>query len=187
MGIIKSDRAQIKRALASKNRIKDKIKQLETSIGSYKFDDIGIPEESLALYISVNPRDLHKAGLKMLKEISNKLYNNDMINPYTLSLNCVQTTASKRKYFDVDVDNKGGFNAYKKAINEIKEIIGDNFESIITRGGIHILINIQNNLPENWYPKIKNLTCEEFDIMMNGDGLTPIPGCRQGDFSPIIL
>jgi hypothetical protein len=42
-----------------------------------------------------------------MREISDKLIRNDnAINPHTLSLNIIQTTTSRKIFFDLDIDFK---------------------------------------------------------------------------------
>ncbi|NHN24560.1 hypothetical protein FIA58_002630 [Flavobacterium jejuense] len=41
------------------------------------------------------------------------------------------------------------------------------------------------NYIKNWYQNVVQLTCDEYEVTMNGDNVLPIVGCIQGrDFSP---
>lgn len=68
---IKTDKAQCRRFTSTKERIFNKIKQLEVEVGSYLIKDIEIPQEALALYVSVNPRDLLAATKNSLIKLVN--------------------------------------------------------------------------------------------------------------------
>ncbi len=70
---IKTDKAQVKRFLANKNDLFNKIRQLEVPLDAYVLGDITIPQESLALYISVNPRDLERGTRQSLIKFANLL------------------------------------------------------------------------------------------------------------------
>jgi hypothetical protein len=71
-----SDKQQLKSFTSSKLRLLNKIKQLETKVGTYTnrdrytLKDVSIPQEALSFYISINPRDMIKATKASLKEFA---------------------------------------------------------------------------------------------------------------------
>jgi hypothetical protein len=192
---LKSDKAQLKRFTATKERLFHKISQLELPIGRYESGGSIIYQDNLALYITPNPRDLHKASLLLLREISDKLIRNDnAINPHALALNIIQTTTSRKMFFDLDIDFKTG--NHKKAVEKFRKnmegcINPDCLNLIKTNGGLHCLIKVEDIRKEyqkNWYHKVSELNCNEYEVTMNGDNVLPVPGCMQGiDFSPYFL
>ncbi|MCS3529570.1 hypothetical protein [Chryseobacterium sp. JUb7] len=192
---LKADKAQLKRFTSTKDRLLQKIRQLELPLGLYESGNTIISQDNLAIYISPNPRDLHKSSLFLLKEISEKLIKNDhAINPHALALNIIQTTTSRKIFFDLDIDFR--IDNHQKAIEKFKSDISDCVNSdcltfIKTNGGLHCLINVSNIKKEHqksWYSKILQLTCNEYEVTMNGDNVLPIVGCIQGiDFSPYFL
>lgn len=192
---LKSDKAQLKRFTSTKERLLQKIKQLELPLGLYQSETTEVPQDNLAIYITPNPRDLHNASLHLMKEISEKLIRNDnAINPHTLALNMIQTTTSRKIFFDLDIDFR--IENHKEAIEKFRADIADCLNSdsltfIKTNGGLHCLIKLDNIHKEHqkrWYQKVSQLTCKEYEITMNGDNVLPIPGCIQGiDFSPYFL
>lgn len=192
---LKADKAQLKRFTSTKERLLQKIKQLELPLGLYESGNLKISQDNLAIYITPNPRDLHKSSLILMKEISEKLIKNDnAINPNTLALNTIQTTTSRKIFFDLDIDFR--IEDHQKAIGKFRTDIAscinyDCLTFIKTNGGLHCLINVQNietAHQKSWHQKVSQLTCNEYEVTMNGDNVLPIVGCIQGiDFSPYFL
>jgi len=186
---LKSDKSILKRGTSDKERLISKLRKLEVEMGSYEMDGVSVNQESLALYITPNPRDMHKAGLKTINELTKFLIDGRVIyNPQSVALNMIQVTGVK-KYFDVDIDctEKIGMTTL---LNWLTNQI--NFEAfwdsiIRTRGGFHVLIDLEKISPEykkTWYNNMTHNKSEFFTVTMNSDGLTPCPGCVQSDFVP---
>jgi len=172
-----NDKAQLKRFVSDKERLFNKIKQLECEIGYYKFNDVVVPQESLALYINPNPRNMLKATFSMIKKsidlIESQAQN---YNIHGLAMSCIQRSKSKSHFCDFDIDDKS------LDIFKMKDILPDNTYQILeTRGGYHILVNTRI-APKNikWHQKIREI----FKVDNIGDQLLPVVGCVQGDFEP---
>ena len=175
--LIKADKACIKRTIAHKRDIVSKLKQLETPIGSYQVDGVDVPEESLAVYISVNPRDLNKAGFKTIRAIMTDIENGNVVNPYKISLNEIQKSGTGI-YNIFDIDEKIDLTNLKSMI---ESILGDSEYRIIeTRGGYHLIVKNTKELTRNWYPQILKIT----KIDQKGDLMSPLCGTIQGGFIP---
>lgn len=190
--LIKSDKQALKRFTSSKSMLFTKIKQLETRFGNYFLDGNIIPQEALALYIMPNPRDLHLAGKNLLVTLANlitKEYSG--WNPQKEAMNEIQKTSSNRRFIDFDYDTKLDESQFVKNYlveeSEIKFKINHNALHIIkTRGGFHVLVEINKVAPEfkkSWYQSLSTFS----DVQ--GDCLLPVPGCVQGplDFMPYII
>jgi len=193
---LKADKGQLKRFTASKEQAYNKIKKLEVELGSYEVDGVKVNQDSLVLYVTVNPRDMHKAGLKTAKELVSMVADGRTIyNPQSVALNQIQVTGVK-KYFDIDLDLKEGqelsnLNLWNVILdNDLinSTAIKDNI--IKTRGGYHILVEldkISESYKKKWFNNFSQLKDERFTIMMNGDNMTPVPGCVQSDFIPYLI
>lgn len=178
---LKSDKQQLKRLTSNKEFLFDKIKQMECEIGSYKQKGLPIPQEALALYITLNPRNYEVAAresaIDLVRLITNE-YNG--YNPHQVVLTNIQKACGTKKYFDIDFDNVE-IDAVKSVIEE--SINNDSLTYLKTRGGFHLLIEldkIKNEYKKSWY---KNITSIE-SVDVRGDNLIPVPGCFQGMFIP---
>lgn len=187
---LKSDKSQLKRFTCRKEDILSKLKKLEVELGLYTSGGIPINQNSLAVYITPNPRDMHRAGLKTAKEIITMVERGDKIyNPQAIALNQIQVSGD-RKFFDVDVDFLPGRGcSLERLLTDLQGNInpGAIFGVVVTRGGFHVLVSLEHISDEykkSWYNKISNMSCENYEVTMNGDNMMPIPGCVQSDFVP---
>lgn len=178
---MKSDKGQLKRFLTNKERMYNKIEQLETKLGTYKLFGEEVEENSLALYINPNPRDLHKASYNGILELTKLLRDQKRsYNPHAEMLSCIQRSVGNKVYLDFDIDYKP-FDP-----SSLKPFINMDCVTILeTRGGYHILVEvkkIENEYKSKFYEGIKSLNVDQV-----GDQLIPIPGCTQGGFVPKFL
>lgn len=185
--IMTNDKTQLKRFTSDKKRLALKIRQLELPFGTYKLKEIDAPQESLALYISLNPRSMKKATEMMGKKCWD-LINNQNYNLHSEALNCIQKSKSRTCYVDFDIDEKE-VDLDKDWLNEV---VGENNYVIVeTRGGYHLLIEPEKATEfrqkkfqdKNWYQKIQ----EKYPVDQSGDQLIPVVGAFQGGFVPRFL
>ncbi|KIX20273.1 hypothetical protein SY27_14170 [Flavobacterium sp. 316] len=192
---LKADKGQLKRVTSTKERIIDKIRQLQIEEGAYFSDGVAVCQENLAVYITPNPRDLYLAGLKTIKDITDKVMKSDLqYNPQSVALNAIQTTTSRKLFFDLDIDfNTNDFETnIAKFKTDICNVLNrDCLTFVRTNGGLHCLINLQDihsDYIKNWYQNVVKLACDEYEVTMNGDNVLPVVGCVQGkDFSPYFI
>lgn len=192
---LKSDKAQLKRCVASKDMIIKKIKQMEIPVGCYDIDGLVINQESLVVYISANPRDMHKAGIETALALTRKGLHGEIIkNPQAETLSQIQVHG-KKIYFNVDLDIIEG---QKLSEDRLREWLSNciNLEActiVRTRGGYHILIKLDDidDQHKRWYNFFKlgdYKIVDRFTVdLSNGDGMLPIPGCVQAEFIPRML
>ncbi len=183
---IASDKGQMKRFTATKHNLIKKIIQLECEVGSYYVKSTPAPQESLALYMNINPRSMDKAGKGMIKhlaELITKPYGGWNIQAEAMSE--IQKAKSRNIYFDLDFDNV----EYKDIHAEIEgyDLINlDACNFLKTRGGFHLLVKtdkIDPKYAKTWYNGITALP----GIDVKGDMMIPVPGCTQGEFVPYFI
>src|SRR5690606_8781165 len=190
---LKSDKCQLKRGVTTKERMIRDFKKLEVEVGSYEIDGININQDSLCLYMTPNPRDMHKAGLKTIKELVNFVAEERTIyNPHAIALNQILVSGVKY-FFDIDIDVKEGKNLSIEGLEVwMKEKVNPQaiWNVVKTRGGYHILIELKKVSAEfknSWYNNFSKGSNDIFDVTMSGDNLLPAPGCVQSNFSPRLV
>ena len=184
---IKSDKAQLKRFVSDKERMFQKIKQLEVEIGCYKQKQVTVPELALALYITPNPRDMYKATINTMVKLAKSIRDQNIsMNPHQEAMSEIQKSKSRTCWIDFDIDTKGASPDYPHYLKEqIYNKVGKEAEVkfLETRGGYHILVN-PDTVPlahkSYFYQQIKEMAfCDQ-----SGDNMIPVPGCTQGGFIP---
>lgn len=178
---LKADKAQLRQFTTNKENIFDKLKQLEVELGAYKAGGKIVSQETLAVYINPNPRDLIKAtkhSLIKFAELITRDYN--VHNPHQEVMSEIQKACSRKIFFDLDFDNV----SLESTMEEVQKFINQECIKILkTRGGFHLLIELSKldrTYEKTWYKNISSI--EGCDI--KGDNLIPIVGCTQGGFIP---
>lgn len=184
---VKTDKAQLKRFTSDKERLFDKIKQLECEFGSYVQKGSVIPQEALALYINPNPRDMEKAAKASVKKLLDLIlmpYNG--YNPHQEVMSEIQRSKSKSDWIDFDFDLEIVYDA-DIPTKRFDAVLGSCAYRILrTRGGFHLLVDpnaIAPGMRKHWYKDISNMP----NVDVRGDNMIPVPGCVQGNFSPYFI
>lgn len=177
---LKADKCQLKRFTSAKDRIKEKIRQLEISFGLYRSENEPVPQEALSLYITPNPRCFEKAAkesLVRMAELITKPYSG--YNPQQEALSAIHRSCSRKIWLDFDFDVPDGFNPDVLLNHLNKECL----TLIKTRGGFHALVQvskIEAKYKTTWYQGLTSI--DGLDV--RGDSIIPVPGCCQGGFTP---
>ncbi len=179
-----NEEAQLKRFVSNKERLLDKIRQLEIPLGYWKLKSGEAPQNSLALYISLNPRSLRKAT-RMMGRHCWDLMQSEKFNIHAEALSCIQKSKARTCYIDFDIDDKSAPLDEKWLDAEVGV---DNYSIVETRGGYHLLIDPEkatgfrkkNYSDKKWYQAVQ----KKFPIDKSGDQLIPVVGTFQGGFVP---
>jgi hypothetical protein len=179
---IKSDKAQLKRFVSDKERMFQKIKQLEVPLGWYMQKDLVVPQEALAVYITPNPRHLWRATMNSAVKLVECIRDQNVtVDPHQEVLSEIQRTKSRTCWIDFDIDETDE-EKMKVNIEEIKGYVNpEAVKWLKTRGGYHVLVN-----PDLVWPEFKKTFYRNMAKFADqtGDNMIPIPGCTQGMFVP---
>ena len=192
-----SDKCQLKRCVASKDRIIQKLKQMEIPIGAYTFqgkegeEEVVVRQQSLVVYISANPRDMNKSAGALVKKLVGQIVDDVPIkNPQAEALSQIQTHG-KKIYFNVDIDFNGEYEIPERIIKIwLRGKVNEQaYRLVRTRGGYHLLVKLDKldrSYRATWHRSLQDVEELPMDIdLKNGDGMLPIPGCVQSDFTPL--
>ena len=177
---VSSDKVQLKRFTSTKERLLSKIQQLECPLDSYLQKTIIVPQEALALYISINPRDLWKATQSSLLHFAKMCTTNAYTaNPQAEAMSEIQRSVGKKYYTIADLDSKD-----RVKLGEVLNHVNvDACKVLETRGGYHIIIDpkkVHHSFQHTWYKNIESHP----DIDQIGDMMIPVPGTYQGGWTP---
>lgn len=179
------DSGQLARVASRKSDLKEKIRRLECPIGSFSRDGIVAPQNSLAVYIGLNPRSFIQANKRLLIELATRIASGDLsFNPISAATTEIHKAISRKFFVDFDYDLVDPADYLPK----IKEILPVGAYKVLkTRGGFHLIVELakMNNPPQkNWHKLLSSLpNCD----VRGSKNLTPVPGCTQGGFVPFFL
>lgn len=184
---IKSDKAQLKRFVTDKERMFQKIKQLEIKDGWYMQKQTPVPQQALALYITPNPREMFKAAVNTMVKIANSIRDQNLLmNVHQEAMSEIQRTKSRTCWIDFDIDFPDDIGDHDVHIDNLSEqIFGyineDAVKFLKTRGGLHCLVDptkVDQEFKNSFYQNLTKLSDQ------TGDNMIPVPGCTQGDYIP---
>ena len=126
----------------NKERLIEKLKQLEIPLGLYKQDENPIPNHAIACYITANPRCNKKAlQLMMKKGLDLMIANDNRFNLHQEAMSCVQKSKSYTFVLDFDIDIDKDLFKELDIENKVLQYVNEEAISWLeTRGGFHLLI-----------------------------------------------
>ena len=152
-----------------------------------------IPEGAISLYMSINPRCAIKGAKELMNELTRDCFlPSSSETPFVGNLvsrakTKVQKNVSRKLIADIDIDVKD-----ETILNRFRDLVSlwdSEVCAIETRGGYHVLCDIQKMSRENpkWFVDIKKYADEFRDkdgkelVEFKTDTLSPIPGTLQGN------
>jgi hypothetical protein len=154
------------------------------------------PEQSIALYTSINSRNYIKATQELTKEIIEKIFENNM--NMCSKIDCIYKSNLQKycdkEYITIDVDLPIINEDFVKDREQFMKIylklsiILSIYCIIETRGGYHIIIK-KTELTGQTGKYIYNDLKKEFPVIdkLDNDMFSPIPGTYQGGFKVKLL
>lgn len=173
----------VKKTSSSKDKLFQKIKQLECPIGTYTIGNSNsiVPQEALALYMYLNPRSYKKTYKDISHYITSMFFGDiPIVNPMHLSASKLQSNKSKSNFVMFDLDRKDNIEEVYKFVNK------EGLFLIETKGGYHIGLIMDKIHKEFKNTCVKNILQIE-GIDKTGDFCTPVPGTYQGGFTPKLI
>lgn len=185
IGTFNSDKHHCKRFTTSPERLVEKLRQCECPLGSYVVKGgLAVPQEAIASYITVNPRDHVKATRHALVKFAELIAaGSTHHNPHQEAMTAIHKSVGTKYYLDVDFDGVS-FDESWKAIEACINL--EAVEILNTRGGFHALIDLERVDPsrvKTWYKKLMELP----GVDIRGDNMIPIPGTYQGGHTPTLF
>lgn len=171
------------RKTAKKKNLINIIQRFEVPLGSYYLKDTPVSQESLALYININPRCMKKATFSLMRDLVTKVEQGGRYSPESLAMTNIHKSKAKSRFvmFDIDEVKK---EEIPGIIDRTAEIVDrEAISTVETNSGCHVLVKLEKvTTSGNWFQKIK----KELDADQCADIMTPVPGCYQGGFTPVL-
>jgi len=177
------------------------IKRYECNDGAYtNKEGIEYPNDAMIVYMNFNPCNIIKAYeefiMKSTQNMMNLALGKGSDPKYFKRINHALMTAmhhsrGTKHYVDIDIDYKPGMKITSKGklvLEQILSVLKQNnvkFFVIDTHGGYHVLM-FTETIRFNYANEMKNILLDNSDIlddiMPNGQGMIPLPGCSQADY-----
>lgn len=161
------------RKLVQLDRVVEEIHQA-TPLRGFYFKGKLVPHDSLAVYITPEPRDLERAGKEICAAFVLKSEGTTVFNLSSMFLSECQKHASQKRVLDIDIDDKSKYLAVRKVLdaNEIQPKF-----TLESRGGYHLLCY---DLSRKNQKLVHDTSQEVGDIDLLRNSMVPLPGTLQG-------
>lgn len=176
-GELQSGQQSLSRFICKKERIKEKIRQLEIPLGRYVNRQVELPQECLCLYVCPNPRCHEKAAKQLLKVLADKITKKyEYYNTYQLAMTELHRACSRKVFIDFDFDDLDFEQLREKILTYVNPSA---ITGVKTRGGFHLLLRldkIEEQYRKTWH---RNISALGADVV--GDSLLPVVGTTAGN------
>lgn len=155
----------------------------EVPVGHYKRNGSVIDDRYLSPYITINPRDVHKARAEMCMSLMDMHLNSSKKDVFGELFSIVHKSIGAKNFVDFDFDGVE-YESISQQLSEMVDGNGEpvNFRVVKTKRGFHLVFT-SKSLGEN-YRIIKSLNgCD----VSGANNMIPIPGCNQRGFTPYFI
>lgn len=147
-----------------------------------------IPEDCMTLYLMPNPRSNRLAAANLSTRVIGSLFQSDNIRLTSMARTELHKACSRKTYLDFDIDVECP-DILPDILDKVCGFLGHSrIVMVHTKGGAHILLDkntLDTAIKNTFYQNIQKLSDSmSGEIEIRGDCLVPIPGCRQGDYTP---
>lgn len=160
-----------------------KIRSMEVRT-PYTYDGKEISQDSLVMYMSVNPRNTRLAAKKTIQRLTDLLYDDGFVNPQSVAIDCIQDSNGKTLYRSFDFDKV----SLDETIIEIDKFLSrKKYRILKSKNGFHIQVIIDRLEPHETKTYFNNMKKVKGCDVSTEDMLMAIPGTTQGGFTPYIV
>ena len=177
----KSDEAVLSRFLTSKDDLLEKLLKLEIDEGLYRRRGCEVHQETLVTYITVNPRNMKKGSIDLVRTLVDAVVEKRHLNPVEAALSAVHKAMGTQHFVDFDFDGTAS-----RPSDVARYVNPEALAVVLTRGGFHALVTprlVHPDFKKTWYKNISSLS----GMDNCSDKMLPIPGTWQGGKMPRFL
>lgn len=178
---LEKDKVILHRFISKKKHLINDLKNLPSQ---FFYKGQPIPNESLVVWMKINPRCFKKATRDTIKNLTDNLYSDKIESPLEAALTALQEACDVLKHhsFDYDVPNEN----IETTLEQIYRAVNQEATFVVkTKNGFHLIVDVTKIDKEHkdYYGKLLKIK----GIDQRGDINVPLCGCVQGGFIPYIL
>jgi hypothetical protein len=153
-----------------------------------------LPDHCFTVYMTINPSSGKMATVNLIHKLTDLLANNDAyfkIDGHAKTM--LHKSVGRRVFIDFDIDvmdKERRSLVMEKVCDELGE---SEFHSVMTRGGVHVILNknfIDPKVKNTFYRNIQKINDDlpdDEEIECKPHTMLPVPGCFQGGHVPMVI